>query len=103
MKYDNDTILWMKTGGEVDLPRDPDNWNNLAHRSIRWNPDEKMWEYFIHAVEQDEEIISSRHALENLLRETNRIHQIDDIVTAKRLSPLFELGNRRRCVDRQSN
>lgn len=86
MTYDNNTVKWMKEGGEVDLPRDPDNWNELAYRSIRWNASTNQWEYFIRPVEQEEEVCYSDRRLGTIVDIANRIHQIDDELTADLLN-----------------
>lgn len=79
MTFDNATANWIKDGGEVDLPRDPDNWHNLAYRSIRWNAESKHWEYLTRLPKS--EIHYSYRKLSDLIPVTNSIHKIDDEVT----------------------
>ena len=102
MLFDNVEIKWLKNGGEVDMPRDPDDWNRLAYRSIRWNPDVNRFDYFIRGEEgkagsfnwdeetgqwvpegRKEEVIHSFRSLDDLIRVTNQIHQIDDEVVVE--------------------
>ena len=85
--YDEKQIKYLKNGGEIDLPRDPDNWHELAYRSIRWNASTNMWEYFIRPVQQEEEVCYSDRNLETIVQIANRIHQIDDevVVTERKV------------------
>ena len=50
MLFDDKMALWIKGGGEVDLPRNPEaNWGvdgEVAYRSIRWNEETHDCEYF---------------------------------------------------------
>jgi|19_taG_2_1085344.scaffolds.fasta_scaffold20681_4 hypothetical protein len=82
MLFNNEKAAWIMGGGEVDLPRDPNDWHNLAYRSIVWNAAAKVWQYITRAVEVPEIIIhGSYRCLADLIKETNRIHQIDDECT----------------------
>jgi len=86
MTFDDKTAAWIKNGGEVDLPRDPDDWHKLAYRSIAWNAAAKVWQYITRAVpnEVPERIVhGSFRYLADLIKVTNRIHQIDDECTTK--------------------
>tara|TARA_R110002020_G_scaffold362084_1_gene574517 strand:- start:454 stop:729 length:276 start_codon:yes stop_codon:yes gene_type:complete len=85
MTFDDKTAAWIKNGGEVDLPRDPDDWHKLAYRSIVWNSAAKVWQYITRAhtthggqKSNYDRIIYSYRYLADLINVTNRIHQIDD-------------------------
>lgn len=82
MVMNDERAAWMKGGGEVDLPRDPNNWDDLAYRSIVWDPEGKVWQYITRAVQVPEIVVhrSFRH-LFDLIIVTNRTHQIDDECT----------------------
>ena len=82
MIMNDERAAWIQQGGEVDLPRDPNDWHNLAYRSIVWNSAGKVWQYITRAVEVPEMIIhGSFRYLADLIKVTNRIHQIDDECT----------------------
>ena len=50
-KFDERTIEWMMLrSGEVDLPRDPDNFYNLAYRSVRYDNTTNNWQYYMRKV-----------------------------------------------------
>ena len=84
MIFNDNQENWIKGGGEVDLPRDPDDWNNLAYRSIGWNPESKRWEYFTRESSlTDRRVHYSYGRLSDLIRATNSIHKIDDEVTTE--------------------
>ncbi len=85
MTFDDKTATWIKGGGEVDLPRDPDDWHKLAYRSIVWNSAAKVWQYIRRnkRVQSYDQILESYRYLADLIKITNRIHQIDDECTTK--------------------
>tara|TARA_R110001592_G_scaffold117210_2_gene319089 strand:+ start:749 stop:1087 length:339 start_codon:yes stop_codon:yes gene_type:complete len=90
-KFDERTIEWMMLrSGEVDLPRDPDNWYNLAYRSIRYDNRTATWQYYKRKVGrssvwsstgQDFEILYESMNLRKVVNYSNQIHGIEDQVS----------------------
>jgi len=81
MLFDDKLANWIKGGGEVDLPRDPNNWNNLAYRSISWDADSENWVYVTRLPEV--KVHGSYKTLSELVLVTNATHKIDDKVTTE--------------------
>ena len=82
-KFDERTIEWMMLrSGEVDLPRDPDNWYNLAYRSIRYDNTTNNWQYYMRKVGGQHFAVLFKHTdLRKVIEYTNQIHKIDDSIT----------------------
>ena len=85
MIFDEGMAKWIKQGNEVDLPRDPDNWDNLAYRAIRYNNNTEKYEYVTKGmgITKTDKVHYSYSKLTDMVRVTNNIHKIDDKVTAE--------------------
>ena len=93
MLYDDKLANWMKGGGEVDMPRNAKaNWGvdgEVAYRSIRWNEETQDWVYFsrtcpvsvYNRIQNNSKVHLIYDKLADMVRETNKIHAIDDKVT----------------------
>ena len=81
MLFDDKLANWIKGGGEVDLPRDPNNWNNLSYRSISWDSVSESWVYVTRFPLL--EVHSRSKKLSDLVLVTNATHKIDDKVTTE--------------------
>ena len=89
MLFDDKMALWIKGGGEVDLPRNPEaNWgvdNEVAYRTIRWNTESNKWEYFTR-IGYTGDVQPLHLVYDNLaamVRETNKIHGVEDEVSTE--------------------
>ena len=95
MLYDDKLANWIKGGGEVDMPRNAKaNWGvdgEVAYRSIRWNEETQDWQYFsrtcpisvYNRIQNNSKIHLIYDKLADMVRETNKIHAIDDKVTTE--------------------
>ena len=84
MIFDDGIAKWIKQGNEVDLPRDPDNWDNLAYRAIRYNNNTEKYEYYTRSNEgAPDKVHYSYSKLTDMVRVTNNIHKINDKVTTE--------------------
>ena len=85
MIFDDGMANWIKQGNEVDLPRDPDNWNKLAYRAIRYNNTSEKYEYYTrgNGFERTDKVHYSYSKLTDMVRVTNNIHKINDKVTTE--------------------
>ena len=81
--FDQRTIEWMMLrSGEVDLPRDPDIWSELAYRSIRYDNTTATWQYYKRKVgDQPLAILFKSNDLRKVVDYSNQIHGINDLVT----------------------
>lgn len=87
MTIDASDVKDLLRGIEIDMPRDPDNWEKLAYRSIRFNFSQNRWEYYQREMEaygMKERAIYTAIDLHSLIRHTNNVHQIDDEVVVDR-------------------
>ena len=95
MLYDDKLANWIKGGGEVDMPRNSEaNWgtdNEVAYRSIRWDEKAQSWVYFTricpvsvyNRIQNNSKVHLIYDNLADMVRETNKIHAIDDKVTTE--------------------
>ena len=84
MIFDDGMANWIKQGNEVDLPRDPDNWDKLAYRAIRYNNDTEKYEYVTRGMGvRPSEVHYSYSKLKDVVRVTNNIHNINDKVNTE--------------------
>ena len=85
MLFDDKLANWIKGGGEVDLPRDPNNWSKLSYRSISWDSVSESWVYvtrFAGCI-PPVKVHSRSKKLSELVLVTNATHKIDDKVTTE--------------------
>ena len=89
MEYTTKTIKWIKNGGEVDFPHNQDE--SLMYRSLRFNSGTGRYEYLtrkhsahshLRGYETVPDMVHYTYTtLSDLIRITNDIHGIDDVVT----------------------
>ena len=84
-KFNMNTIQWMALrDGEVDMPRDYDDWNQLAYRSIRYRHNTSEWVYYQRPVGDQEYMVLFKHSdLREVIRHTNEVHRINDQVSPR--------------------
>jgi|TARA_Y100000296_G_scaffold65381_1_gene76948 hypothetical protein len=87
MEYTIKDVEYLKNGGEFDFPRLPNTQinepGNLQSRSLRFNKESGMFEYYQRTVIDGQAVgavIHQSHDLEDMIDFTNKKHQIDDCV-----------------------